>query len=92
MPKPAGFAVAVLLLAATLSLAAPAGAEKLVALTTDSRILSFDSATPGTVATRTIGGLQTLQQPHGIDYRPADGRVYLLAATAGSSANSVAFT
>jgi uncharacterized protein DUF4394 len=92
MPKPAGFAVAVLALAATLSLAAPAGAEKLVALTTDSRILTFDSATPGTMATRTIGGLQTLQQPHGIDYRPADGLVYLLTATAGSGANSVAFT
>jgi hypothetical protein len=92
MPKPAGFAVAVLALAATLSLAAPAGAEKLVALTTDSRILTFDSATPGTVATRTIGGLQTFQQPHGIDYRPADGLVYLLAATDGSAANSVAFT
>jgi uncharacterized protein DUF4394 len=91
MPKPAGFAVAILALAATLSLAAPAGAEKLVALTTDNRILTFDSATPGTVATRTIGGLGGIQA-RGIDYRPADGLVYLLAATDGSVAPSVAFT
>jgi uncharacterized protein DUF4394 len=92
MPKPAVLAVAVLALAATLSLAAPAGAEKLVALTTDNRILTFDSATPATVATRTIGGLGTFQQARGIDHRPADGIVYLLAATDGSAANSVAYT
>jgi uncharacterized protein DUF4394 len=93
MPKPAVLAVAVLALAATLSLAAPAGAEKLVALTTDNRILTFDSASPATVATRTIGGLgPTSQQARGIDYRPADGIVYLLAADNGVAANGIAYT
>jgi hypothetical protein len=92
MPKPAGLAVAVLALATTLLLAAPAGAEKLVAVTTDNRLLTFDSATPGTVATRTIGGLGGGQQARGIDYRPADGIVYLLAATDGVAANSIAYT
>jgi len=74
-------------------LAAPgiAGAEKLVALTTDNRLLTFDSATPSAYSVRTVGGLGANQTLRGIDHRPADGAIYAVGAITASANNSVAY-
>ena len=64
--------------------AAGAGAEQMVALSSDNRLLFFDHATPGTITrTATITGLQSGETIFGIDFRPATGQLYALAARAG---------
>jgi len=60
--------------------AAKIQAEPLVAYTTSNRLLTFDSSTPGTIATNVaITGLATGESLRGIDYRPADRLLYGLS-------------
>lgn len=53
-------------------------AEPIVVLTADSRVFSFDSATPGMISTpRPITGLRGVNEPIvAIDFRPATGHLY----------------
>jgi hypothetical protein len=63
-----------------LAFAMSAQAEPIVALTSDNRLITFDSATPGTaIETVTITGLGTGENLVGIDYRPATGTLYGLS-------------
>ncbi|HET6409644.1 MAG TPA: DUF4394 domain-containing protein [Chthoniobacteraceae bacterium] len=55
-------------------------------------LVSFDSESPGTIESVPITGLGAAQTLRGIDFRPATGELYGIAATTGSAANSVAFT
>jgi hypothetical protein len=51
-------------------------------LTTNNKLLSFDRATPATIrTTATVTGLQAGENLLGIDYRPADGRLYGVGST-----------
>ena len=62
------------------SIAAKVQAEPLVVYTTSNRLLTFDSATPGTISSNVaIVGLQTNESLRGIDYRPANGLLYGLS-------------
>jgi hypothetical protein len=67
-------------LAATIGVlaAAPsAGADTLVGVGNGTTLFTFDSAKPGTVSPpRTITGLQAGETIRGIDYRPANRRLY----------------
>jgi hypothetical protein len=68
---------------------APARAELIVALTTQNTLLSFDTASPGTVTTiGAIAGLVAGDALVGIDRRPqALPAVYLGLITEGSTAS-----
>ncbi|MBA2269191.1 MAG: DUF4394 domain-containing protein [Verrucomicrobiota bacterium] len=60
----------------------PAQAELMVALTSDNRLLFFDSASPNTVTKiARITGLQAGETLIGIDFRPANGSLYGLATS-----------
>ena len=57
-------------------------AETIVALTAANHLLSFDSATPGTITSNVqVTGLQTGETLLGIDFRPATGALYALGST-----------
>jgi hypothetical protein len=59
-----------------------AKAELLTGLTTTGRLVTFDSATPGTVSfSVTISGLQAGESLLGIDRRPANGLLYGLGSS-----------
>jgi hypothetical protein len=59
-----------------------AQAESLIGITTTSNLVTFDSATPGTIATSVaISGLQSGETLLGIDRRPANGLLYGLGST-----------
>jgi hypothetical protein len=65
-----------------LGLAATASAEPIVGLTTTNRLVTFDSAAPGTVAPSiAVTGLQVGETLLGIDYRPATQTLYGLGST-----------
>lgn len=52
-------------------------AGTIVVLTDDNRIATLDPGTPGSLqTTRTIGGLQSLEEIVAIDYRPSTGELY----------------
>ncbi|WP_338770214.1 DUF4394 domain-containing protein [Massilia sp. METH4] len=52
------------------------------ALTSGNRLISFNRDAPGTVrTTATVSGLQGGETLLGIDYRPADGKLYALGST-----------
>ena len=56
---------------------------KVYALTADSRLASFDPATPATLsASVPISGLISGESVLGIDFRPANGKLYALTSTA----------
>jgi hypothetical protein len=56
---------------------------KVYALTTDSRLASFDPSTPTTLsASVPISGLVSGESVLGIDFRPANGKLYALTSTA----------
>ncbi len=62
--------------------AAGAHADPVVGLTINNALVSFDSATPGTVsAPVAISGLQAGESILGIDFRPANGMLYGLGST-----------
>jgi hypothetical protein len=59
-----------------------AEAESLIAITSTSNLVTFDSATPGTILSSVaISGLQTDETLLGIDRRPANGLLYGLGNT-----------
>ncbi|MEJ7638956.1 MAG: DUF4394 domain-containing protein, partial [Singulisphaera sp.] len=60
-----------------LMLAPAVHAEPIVGLTSDNRLLTFDSLSPGTITnTATITGLQAGESLVGIDLRPRNGTIY----------------
>jgi hypothetical protein len=60
----------------------PAEAELLTGLTTTGNLVTFDSATPGTIAASVaVTGLQSGETLLGIDRRPANGLLYGLGST-----------
>jgi hypothetical protein len=64
-----------------LTLVQPAAARA-YALTPDARLVRFAPATPGTLdASVAIGGLAAGESVLGIDFRPANGRLYALTST-----------
>lgn len=70
---------ALFITAAPLSIAQ---AEQIAGLTSDQRIVTFDSLTPSTIATNfAISGLTTGDRLLGIDMRPANGLIYGVAQT-----------
>lgn len=59
-----------------------AHAEVLTGVTTTNQLVTFDSATPGTINTSVaITGLQAGESIQGIDYRPANGLLYALGSS-----------
>lgn len=64
----------------------------ILVLDNNGNLLRFDSESPGTVETVAITGLGANQTLRGIDFRPATGELYGVAATTASAANSIAFT
>jgi hypothetical protein len=59
-----------------------AEAESLIATTTSGNLVTFDSATPGTILSSVaISGLETGETLLGIDRRPANGLLYGLGST-----------
>jgi hypothetical protein len=73
--------------------AAPAQAEPAVALLPGNQLISFDTASPQTVAGPTpVTGLGASQTLRGIDFRPSTGQLFGLAVTTGSANNSPTFT
>jgi hypothetical protein len=52
--------------------------ETIFAVNSNNQLLSFNSGTPGVVASRTITGLQGGEQVLGIDFRPATGQLFAL--------------
>lgn len=64
------------------TLAFSVNAEELFALTSDGKLIRFDSAAPETTLTTvSITGLQSGETVLGIDFRPADGKLYALGST-----------
>ncbi len=60
----------------------PAAAEEVIGLVGSTRIVTFDSATPGTVtSSRAITGLASGVTLTGIDLRPADNQLYSVSTT-----------
>ena len=70
-----------LLGALALGLATAAAAEPLIGLTTTNSLLGFDSASPGTISSVSITGLQAGEQILGIDFRPATQTLYGLGSS-----------
>lgn len=54
--------------------------ETIYAVNTNNQLLSFNSGTPGTVASRTITGLQGGESVVGIDFRPATGQLFAMTS------------
>jgi outer membrane protein assembly factor BamB len=77
--QPRTVAAAALALAAALA-AAPASATRLVGLTDRNALLTFDSATPTTVSSVSIGNLASRESIVSIDIRNPDGRLYGLSS------------
>jgi hypothetical protein len=75
-------ATAALVIASALG-ATAAHAEPIVALTGLS-IYQFDSATPGTGTTVSLGSLDSGYSARAIDFRPSNGKVYLFATNSTS--------
>lgn len=69
-----------------LAVASRAQAEPILGLTSDNRLLNFDSATPGTITnTATITGLMGGESLVGIDLRPRNALVYGLGRSSTGS-------
>jgi len=74
--------VAAATMAVMTSTAAPAAAETIYGVTDTSRLVTFDSATPGAVSTPiAITGLAAGETIKGIDIRPATLQLYALGST-----------
>ena len=85
-----GLRALVIAVAAALMAPAAAGAQPLLAITATNQLLSFDSATPGTVTTQSITGLiDPTQSIVGLDRRPATGQVYVVTSAAGAPGPAV---
>ena len=66
---------------AVFGISARASADTLWGVTSTGNLITFDSATPGTVASVAITGLQPGETLLGIDQRPATGQLYGLGST-----------
>ena len=66
---------------AVFGMSARASADTLWGVTSTGELITFDSATPGTVTTVAITGLQAGETLLGIDQRPATGQLYGLGST-----------
>ena len=80
-----------LVVALALLAAAPvaARAARAVGVIGPNTLITFDTASPGTVTFRAITGLGASETIRGVDVRPADGQLYAVAVTTASAANSV---
>ncbi len=68
--------IAKLIVASSAAFAAAAPAETLYGLTAGNSLARFDSASPGLTTTSFITGLGVGESLLGIDFRPADGKLY----------------
>lgn len=68
--------IAKLIVASSAAFAAAAPAETLFGLTAGDSLARFDSASPGLTTTSYITGLAVGESLLGIDFRPADGKLY----------------
>jgi hypothetical protein len=60
----------------------PTAADTIYALTAGNRLLTFRASAPGTITgTLAVTGLQDGENLLGIDFRPADGRLYALGSS-----------
>jgi hypothetical protein len=66
---------------AVFGMSARASADTVWGVTSTGNLITFDSATPGTVTTVAITGLQVGETLLGIDQRPATGQLYGLGST-----------
>ena len=66
---------------AVFGMSVPAAADTVWGVTSTGDLISFDSATPGTITTVAITGLQGGETLLGIDQRPATGQLYGLGST-----------
>jgi hypothetical protein len=74
----------------TLAAAAPAQADRAVALVAPNSLVSFDTAAPqATGAAVAVTGLGPGETLRGIDVRPADERLFGVTVATGSAANAV---
>jgi hypothetical protein len=86
-PSRGVFVAAALAAALATSVAIPAQAQTIVALTTTNALVTFDAATPGNATTPvSITGLGMNQRILGIDTRPTNGLIY------GVSTDSMLYT
>ena len=85
-------ALLALLAFACLAMPSTAAAESIVAVTTAKEVLLFDSASPASVLRKPITGTGGADALRGVDFRPANERLYLASAIAGAAANSTAKT
>ena len=75
-------AAALLVAAGLPGLAQGQAAPNMVAVTADNQVIRFNGTAPGTVSsTVAITGLQSGEMLHGIDFRPANGRLYAVGST-----------
>ena len=75
-------AVALLAAVGMPTLALGQAAPNMVAVTANNQLIRFNGTTPGTAAsTVTITGLQSGEMLHGVDFRPANGRMYAVGST-----------
>ena len=76
----------VLFAALSIAAAISAQAEPIVALTSDNRLITFDSAAPATsTETVTITGVASGETLVGIDYRPATGTLFAVSCSTGNA-------
>ena len=70
---------ALFLALAALAVASGAQAETLYGLTTDNRLITFDSAAPSQGAAVSLSGLSASEKLLGLDARPTNGLLYTLS-------------
>lgn len=76
MFKPSFLALAAIVAASASPIA---HAETLYGLTTDNRLITFDSAAPGQGSAVALSGLSSSERLLGLDARPSNGRLYTLS-------------
>jgi hypothetical protein len=77
----------VLVVLATLALAAPASAERIAAVTAAGQLALIDTAKPSAMSLRSISGLGSSDVVQGIDWRPARNEAVIVTATAPTVIN-----
>ena len=80
-PSTQALAIAAAAVVAALAPATAAQAETIYGLSTTNTVSTFDSATPGTVTSVAVTGLQPAESLLAIDTRPATGQLYGLGST-----------
>lgn len=81
--------VTVAALAAAALAPATANAERAVGITGNTRLVSFDTLSPGTASVTAITGFATADEHVlGLDVRPATGELFAVTAPAGAASNT----